>query len=336
MELPKGVHRVVSRGREYFYYQPGRNTPSAEKPVALGCDPHKPEFWVKLREAQGLGIGATVETFADVCDAYEISPQFTKLAKGTREQYLRGLGIAKKAWGKLPAEGLGPANVLALMDGLAPIPGTANTVLGVLRAISTWGVARRKFAASITTGVRPYDKAGGHKPWTATQLKAAEKHLTGMVRRAFFLARYTGQRGSDVVRLGPTFIDEGGFRISQQKTGVEIWCPIDDVLAAEMATWPVTPGAFVRHESGRPMTRKVLDRHFADQRDAIPELAGCTLHGLRSTRVIELRRAGLTTTQIQDQVGMSLAMIERYCRFADKKANGQASVVHLAERRRNA
>jgi hypothetical protein len=32
---------------------------------------------------------------------------------------------------------------------------------------------------------------------------------------------------------------------------------------------------------------------------------------------------------------MSLAMIERYCRFADKKASGKASIVTLAERRKN-
>jgi hypothetical protein len=60
-----------------------------------------------------------------------------------------------------------------------------------------------------------------------------------------------------------------------------------------------------------------------------------TLHGLRATRVIELRQRGSTELQIQDQVGMSLKMIGRYCRFADKKANGKAAVVALAERRKN-
>ena len=40
---------------------------------------------------------------------------------------------------------------------------------------------------------------------------------------------------------------------------------------------------------------------------AVPELAGTTFHGLRGTRVVELRQRGATTTQIQDQVGMSLA-----------------------------
>src|SRR5690606_37185257 len=82
-------------------------------------------------------------------------------------------------------------------------------------------------------------------------------------------------------------------------------------------------------------SRKLLDEHFADQREKIPAFNGTTLHGLRATRVIELRRFGLTTTQIQDQIGMSLAMIERYCRFADKKASGQAAVVALSERRKN-
>lgn len=29
------------------------------------------------------------------------------------------------------------------------------------------------------------------------------------------------------------------------------------------------------------------------------------------------------------RIGMSLPMIERYCRFADKKANGKAAVLQL-------
>ena len=54
-----------------------------------------------------------------------------------------------------------------------------------------------------------------------------------------------------------------------------------------------------------------------------------TLHGLRATAVIRLRRAGLSTGQIGDTVGMSLAMIERYCRFADRKMGGQAALLTL-------
>jgi integrase len=154
------------------------------------------------------------------------------------------------------------------------------------------------------------------------------------------LARFTGQRGSDVVRLCEAFVDDGGFRLTQKKTKREIWCPIEDALAVDMATWHGqpglrVPGPFVFQNQGKVDSRRLLDEQFADARAAIPELAGTTLPGLRGTRVVELRQRGATTMQIQDQVGMSLNMIERYCRFGDKKANRNAAVLSFAERHKN-
>jgi hypothetical protein len=276
-----------------------------------------------------------IPTFGGVCDLYQSSPHFGGLNGETQRQYRRYLNIARKAWGALPAEGVRPKHVRALLDQLAAVPGTANCVLGLLRALSSWGLERGHFPQSVTEGVKPYKSNGGHKPWTPAQCAAAEKNFTGMVQRAYFLARYTGQRGSDVVRLAETFIDDGGFRLVQKKTGREVWCPIDEALAAEMATWERMPGAYLRQNHGNAYSRKLLDGQFAAARDQIPELAGTTFHRLRGTRVVELRQRGATTMQIQDQVGMSLRMIERYCRFADKKANGKAAVLSLAERRKN-
>jgi integrase len=333
IELPKGVHRVIARAREYFYWHPGRGTKAPGVRVRLPDDPTDPAFWVALRQAQGE-TGTGVVTLAAVIDLYLTSPRFLRLGDGTKAIYRRGLKIIRAGFGDRPAASMRPSIIREIVEGLADRPGAANNFLGTMRAFSKWGVARDHFTQPLTAGVDPYPKEGGHKPWTDEQLAAAER-LTGMVRRGFLLARYTGQRGSDVVRLGETFIDDGGFRLTQQKTGREIWCPIDDALAAEMKTWERAPGPYMRHSRG-PYTRMVFDVHFRQQRDRIPELAGCTLHGLRGTRVVELRRLGLTPLQIQDQVGMSVAMIERYCRFADKKASGQASVISLRERRKNA
>jgi hypothetical protein len=237
--LPKGVHRVVSRGREYFYFQANRGSSSAGKRIALPQDPQSPEFWAELRKAQGIGAMPVVKTVGMVCDLYEIWPGFAKLAAGTQDQYRRSIATVRAAWGDLPAEGLQPVHVVGLMDELAATPGRANNVLSFLWALGKFGRARGHFPHSITEGVTPYRSDGGHKPWTLGQIAAAEKHLTGMIRRAYFLALYTGQRGSDIVRLGDSFIDDGGFRIRQQKTGGkigEIWCPIEEPLAAEIAT----------------------------------------------------------------------------------------------------
>ena len=101
-----------------------------------------------------------------------------------------------------------------------------------------------------------------------------------------------------------------------------------------MATWERLPGPYLRQKHGKIYSEALLHKHFLEARERIPEDA--TFHGLRATRVVELRQRGATTLQIQDQVGMSPKMIDRYCRFYDKKANGKAAVLALAERRKNA
>ena len=330
MRLPKGVHRVVSRGREYFYFQEGRNTPDAGSRVKLPSDPQSPEFWQAIARLKGAAPAPVVLTMNVVFDKYlQWLRTRTDVTAETKRKYERSLDVARRGIGHMHAENVRSVDIRLLLDQFSDVPGTANNLLGALRAMSSWGLERGHFAHSITESVKPYRSDGGHRPWTFAQCTAAERLLTGMVRRAYFLARYTGQRGSDVVRLNPGMIDEVGFRITQQKTGREVWCPIEDRLAAEMATWPRQLGPYLQQHWGKVYSRKLLDSQFRDARDGIPELAGVTFHGLRGTRVVELRQRGATTTQIQDQVGMSLEMIERYCRFADKKANGKASVVAL-------
>jgi integrase len=332
VELPKGVHKINARGREYYYWHPGRGTRYAGKPVRLPNDPGQPEFWAQIRDLSNKTV-PTETTLEAVIDEYLSWDAFLKKPAGTQDQYRRQLKRAKIAWGKLPADHLEPAHVLAMMDRLAATPGAANGFLGVMRVLSAWGVPRKKFTHPLTTGIKPFELEGGHRPWTVEQVKAAHDHLTGMARRGIMLALYTGQRGSDVVRMGWGMIDDGGFDLAQIKTGREIWCPIVPELAAEMADWEKRPGPFVLQADGRPYSRKRLYLHFDEQRKSIPALKYVTIHGLRATAVVRLRRAGLSTAQIQDIIGMSMAMIERYSRFADRKASGQAAIVKLSERR---
>ena len=46
------------------------------------------------------------------------------------------------------------------------------------------------------------------------------------MQRAVLLARYTGQRQADVLRMGPGDIEDGGIVVVQQKTGKELWVPL--------------------------------------------------------------------------------------------------------------
>lgn len=332
ISLPHGVHRVVSRAREYFYYQAGRGTDHAGPRIPLPKDPHSPEFWQAVRQAQGIVGPVATDTINALVDAYETAwPTLPrKLSDSTQEHYRRALRLVREAWGELRADALRPSHVQALMDGLAGKPGTANNMLDALRAMCRWAMGPRELLdRDPTLGVVHFEGGDGHKPWTPDQLRVADENFTGMLRRAYVLARYTGQRISDVVRLGWTDIDEGGFALRQKKTGVRPWCPIFPELETEMASWERRPGPFLILDNGRPYTTNQLWKVFDKAREDHTALADAVWHGLRANAVIRLRQDGNSIAQISDMVGMSPPVVERYSRHADRKAGGQAVLLAI-------
>jgi integrase len=332
VKLPKGVHKTTSRCHNYYCFQAGRGTASAGPRIPLPRDPESPEFWAALREAQGKSSVPIINTVNVVIDEY-LAAATPTLSASAFDHYQRSLGIAKRAWGALPIEGLRPAHVKKVMDGLAKTPAKANQFLSVMKVLSGWAIVSEKITQSLTEGVKAYKTSGGHKPWSDAQVAITLAMFSGNLRKGFMLYLYTGQRGQDVVKLGPTYVDDGGFDLGQTKTGVEIWCPIVSELAAEMDTWERRPGPFLLQPNGRPYSRKKFWEEFTEAIQNVPELAGVTLHGLRCTAAIRLRQAGLSVPQISDIMGMSMQTITRYCKHAERKSGGKEALIKLEEHR---
>lgn len=332
VSLPRYVHKITSRGREYFYYQEGRGTPQVGPRIKLPNDPQTPEFWNAVRQAQGDFGPTPTGTIGALIDAYECSwPSLQrKLTEGTKEQYRRNLKPIRKAWGDLPAQELRPKHVDVLIRKIGlKTPGAANNVLDALRAMVSWANGPVDLLSHDPThGVKRFAKGKGHEPWTDEQLELGEQIFTGALRRFFYLSRYTGQRISDTVRLNPNDVDDGGFSLPQKKTGVKPWCPIFPELEREMATWEKRLGPFLLQDSGKntgkPFSPNQMWKEFNRERSKHPILKGAVPHGLRANAVIRLRGEGYNALQISDMVGMSVEMVEHYCRYADRKASGQA------------
>jgi hypothetical protein len=335
IELPTGVHRVRSRGRFYYYYTPGRGTVRAGKPLPLPHDAHSVEFWNALRQAQGLQSAAAVDGTVRALTTEFLAhckDRVTKddLAQSSLDKYTDVMKLAVQAWGDLPGAALRSRHVQACVD---KMPSNARNFVNCLSSFSKWMRKRGRTDVNFTYSI-DLPKAGkGHLPWTDAQLAIAASQFTGVLRKGFILYRETGYRGSDIVLLGPTdretYDGRDGFAVTTQKRKRETWCPIMPALDVEMRTWERRPGPYLLKPNGRPFTRKEFAKQFAAARDAIAELRGLTLHGLRATAVIKLRRAGLSYAQIGDIVGMSAKMVERYCRNADLKLNSRAAVTHL-------
>lgn len=339
IELPRGVHRVKARGRVYYYYQTGRGTQSAGARVRLPDDPRTPEFWAAIRQLEG--VAERTDTISALIDAYIASwpTARKKITPATQTQYRRYLAVVRDLWGKLPAEDLRPAHVEELMVKIgATTPGRANNVLYALRSMCSWARGPVGLLHSDPVhGVKTFDSKEGHKPWTPAQLDFADRNFTGSLRRAYILARYTGQRASDIVRLGWTDVDGNTITLRQKKTGVRPVCPIFPELEAEMATWEKRPGPFLLQDTGKnagkPVTPNQLWKIFDAVRKDHEELDGAVWHGLRANAVINLRQAGYTGQQISDTIGMSVEMVERYSRHQDRVAAAQVVLSTYKERK---
>lgn len=279
-------------------------------------------------------------SFAAVIRAYQRSDKFARLAPGTRKAYLRVLAMAERetGLGGLSIHVIRPALVQAWLDGLAHYPGAQKTAQSVLKAVEKWAMVRDLLPYPITTGTEAPGSDGGHEPWTDVQVAIAEKHARPDLARVVTLMAHTGQRGSDVVRMRWSDIEEdgasAGINVVTQKTGRRLWIPLTDELRAALATWERKPPFFLvlNPNSGQPYKRELLSWHWNKERDTnekLAPLAGLALHGLRASCVVRLRKRGATELQIENMVGMSAPMVKRYCRLADQRTMALAAVVHL-------
>ena len=203
----------------------------------------------------------------------------------------------------------------------------------MLRQLEKWAIVRDLLPQPITTGIEFERSHDGHRPWTEEQVSAAEQSLRPELARVITLASNTGQRGSDLVRMRWSDLEDyngrTGINVTQLKTGKPIWIPITHELAAAMATWERRPGFILLRPTGIPWTRKALTWAWIVERRQHPPLTGLVLHGLRATACVRLLRAGANTRQIADMVGMSEEIVGRYCRFSVQRENASAAVLHL-------
>jgi integrase len=293
-----------------------------------------------------LGL-VTEDTFAALVRLF-MSPANPKWANPAPKGYSDG---TKDLWGRelrhmarpdlmgaYSLQEIRPSLVQAYFDGIADRVGKQGTAMRALKQLERWAIVRDLLPRDITKGVEIGHSDGGHVPWTDEQVALAERRARPEIARMVTLGANTGQRGSDLIRIGPTDIElyDGidGFNVTQKKTGRQVWVPITSPLAEAMKGWERRPGPYLLRASGKPWGRKDLTAVWTYERDHNRDLeelkrAGLVIHGLRGTACVRLRRAGANEAQIASMVGMSVEMVEHYCRFSIQKENAKAAVLHL-------
>ncbi|MBF0857632.1 tyrosine-type recombinase/integrase [Gluconobacter sp. LMG 31484] len=213
-------------------------------------------------------------------------------------------------------------------------PTTANRMLRLLSMLMEHAIHMGWAESNPTAGVpRMKIKSDGIHSWTDDEIARYEARWPSGTRERLALALllYTGQRRSDVVKMGPSSVSANGIHLRQQKTGTELVIPIHEQLRIELDREQSNgAGTFLTTERGRPMSVNNFYNQFIDWCREAGLPPGCSPHGLRKAAARRLAEAGCTTHQIAAITGhRSLSEVARYTRAAEQVELARSAILRL-------
>ncbi len=182
-------------------------------------------------------------------------------------------------------------------------------------------------------------KSKGHRTWTDDEIACFESFypVGTEARLAFALLLYTGQRRSDVVRMGREHVKDGILTITQKKGGevVDVAIPILSQLQAvldDVQRKRIGP-TFVMTVHGKPRSDAGFTNWFHELRTKAGLPKGLTPHGLRKAFCRVAAEAGLTPHEIMAISGhTTLKEVARYTAAADRKRMAVSGMRKIEQR----
>jgi integrase len=229
--------------------------------------------------------------------------------------------------------------VKVLRDRKLPTPEAANGRVKAIRQVFKWGVANGHAAFNPAREVL-YFKSGseGFHTWSVEEVEQfEERHPIGTkARLALALLLYTGQRRSDVIRLGKQHARGGKLTFTQHKgrnrKPHRLTLPILPVLQRIIDATPCGDLTYLVNDWGRPFTDGSFGNKFRDRCDQA-ELRHCSAHGLRKAGATIAANNGATARQLMAIFGWdTIKQAEHYTRKADQQQLAEAAM-HLLDKR---
>ena len=246
-----------------------------------------------------------------------------------------------KLFRDFPLPKMTPDAIEVLRDRKAAVPEGANQRLKAIRAVFKWGVKKKLAPTNPARDVEYLRTSStGHHTWTQEEVRQfRERHPIGTkARLAVELLLFTGQRRSDITRLGRQHIHQNRLVFTQYKgrnrKPTRLTLPILPALKQIIDASPCGDLTFLVSDRGHPFRDASFGNKFREWCDHAG-LPHCTAHGLRKAAATTAANNGATAHQLMAMFGWSdLKMAEAYTRAADRERLA-ASGMQLLEPEQN-
>jgi len=343
----KGINKVrkklASGETRTFYYHRATNK-------RLPDNPNSPEFLREYAEAQEAikSTGRNKGTFKAIIQSYMASPAYKDKRERTRKDYQRQIVKIEDEFGVMPIAVLDDRRVrsdfLAWRDRLAKqSKKQADYAITVLGVILSWAVDRGLI--SVNRAARPgklYRSDRAAIVWTDDDVAAFLGVASPELALALMLAKNTGQRQGDLLKLTWAAYDGSYIRLTQSKTGAKVVVPVTHELKKYLQAEKmrrkgkgVDATAVLTRPDGQPW-RTDHFRHEWRAATLAAGLDGKRFQDLRGTTATALADAGCTAFEIASITGHSPksveAILEHY--LTRSQAQAENAIVKLENAKR--
>jgi integrase len=340
-----GIHKVrakLASGAKATYYYAWRGGPRMKE------KPHTRAFLLEYyRLTKERPEEPASGTLGDLIRSYLQSEKYRGRAEATRKGYDWAISKIEDEYFNLPLEAIGQRGARKMFvkwrDSFAETPRAADMILSVLSMILAFGVDQEDLDRNPLEKIdRLADSTRRDTIWTDEQISAFHAKAPPRLVLALELARWTGQRQGDLLRLTWGAYDGTHISLRQEKTGAHVRVMVAQELRtrldAEKARRLAKGGdkiaslTIITNRSGRPYTEGFRASWAKACKAAGVE--GVTFHDLRGTFVTLAYRDGATFKDIAEVTGHSEKDAEGIIRKHYLKADSAVTKLEAGNKKR--
>ena len=346
--LPQGCVEDRDRHGNIRIYYRAKGRPK----IRLHGTPWTAEFMTEYEAAKGDAIpakakGVTAGTWRWLCTRYfaECADylRYDERQKRVRRGILEATFDEPIAPGSprffrdMPISRMTTDAIEVLRDRKLAFPEGANNRVKAIRAVFKWAVRKKgpdgrplaSHNAARDVSFLKSNNPNGYHTWTVDEVRQFEKsHLIGTkARLALALLLYTGQRRSDITRLGRQHVRDGKITLTQFKgrnrKPMRLVLPVLPALQQIIDASPCGDMTYLVNDLEQPFSDAGFGNWFRDRcvEAGVPGRA----HGLRKAGATIAANNGATAHQLMAIFGWrTLKMAEQYTRAADQQRLAQA------------
>jgi integrase len=312
----KRVHKVTSKGRDYYYAWRGGPRISAE--------PGTHEFIVAYNEAVASVRLPATNKFASVIVRYRASPDYQGLAPSTRKNWGPWLDRIHDHFGKLSTAQFDRADkikpVIRKWRGeFAATPRKADYAIQVLSRVLSYAIdPLGEIGTNPCEGIKQlYSNSRADIIWTDGDLAAIKPHCSEEVYWAVELAAHSGLRAGDLTRLSWSHVrpDAIIMRTSKSRGRKEAIIPMYRELRELLDRIPKRATTILTSSLKRPWHKDGLSSRFAEaKKEAFPQGTELHFNDLRGTAATKFYLAGFSIREIAEMMGWEEESVDKIIR----------------------